>query len=140
MEIKAGTYTLMKHGDASWAFSGFRVNGSRLIQEAGHLRAEGVKKFDRKNARTTVDFTVTRTHESLEDAESHVLSHELDVPNRATVSFIGIGLTGNRVRRYLENAGIETVDVSMVGRTTFTTYRIAGGRMLKQNPGTNASS
>jgi len=139
MEIKAGTKILMKAGDGDWNISGLRIQGNRRIQRAEHLRAPGIKVYDRKNVETTVEFTVSQLHESIEDAELHILEHELDIPNRATVTITAIGLQGQRIRRYLKDAGIPSIDHRLMGRTTFTTYRIVGGEMLKQNPGTNTT-
>ena len=136
MEIKIGTVTVLEHlATTPWSVQGFRISAQRSQEIVGYLRAEGIKVKERKNRQTTIEFTVTRTFTSIEDAEVHILEHDLDVPEVATVRIMAVGFSGNRIYRYLENAGVSVVDTAFVkGKTIRTSYRIAGGKILRTNP------
>ena len=139
MEIRVGTKLILKTGDEDFSFSGLRIASTRSSQTGRYLRAAGVKKFDRGNVETIIGLTVTQLHDAIEDAEVFLMEHELDVPNVANVTISAVALSGARIRRYLQNASVDVIDIAMMGKTTMTTYRISGGEILKQNPGTNSS-
>ena len=52
---------------------------------------------------------------------------------------MAVGNSGNRIFRYLKDAGVMVVDTGFVkGKTIRTSYRITGGKMLRTNPATNS--
>ena len=140
MEIKIGTVTVLEHlATTPWSVQGFRIGAQRAQEIVGHLRAEGVKVKERKNRRTSIEFSVTRTFSTIEEAEVHILEHDLDVPEVGTVRIMAVGNSGNRIFRYLKDAGVMVVDTGFVkGKTIRTSYRITGGKMLRTNPATNS--
>ena len=104
----------------------FRVNGSRIVQEAPLFRASGVTPIDRKNEKTVVTFTRTRLHSSIAAAEQFILEHADAIPRSGKVEFIS---DNSAVTRFLEPAAISVVESSYLGVTTVHRYQIVGGQM-----------
>src|SRR5215470_16705810 len=57
--------------------------------------------FDRQVRRTTVDFQVTRTHDTLEHAEQYIADHDAAIPSAGDVLFT---TTGGALRYLLHAA------------------------------------
>ena len=114
--------------------AGFRINGQRLTQTAQFLRAEAISVFDRKNHQTTVTFSITRLHESTQDAEVFILEHSTGLKHSGLIAFIAQGSHGRETVRYLQAACITVDDASYIGLSTRHNYTIIGGRILNQKP------
>jgi hypothetical protein len=136
VKVKIGTTWLAGHPDDPYKsqVSGWRQNGTRLIQEARYLRAEDVQVFDRRNKQTRISFSVTRYHSTTDAAEAFAVQHFDDIPGRAHITIEIQREGGGTILRYLRNAVILSVDSTLHGRTTRHTYQITGGAILKQDP------
>ncbi|MDR1414074.1 MAG: hypothetical protein LBI56_04030 [Puniceicoccales bacterium] len=75
MRISLGTIVLAKGNIADEQPYDFKLTNARQVQIAAALRADAVKGFDRGNRQTTLEFKVSRRHESAEEAQMHVLQH-----------------------------------------------------------------
>ena len=104
-----------------------RVNGRRVVQENGRLRAAAMQHFDRGNLKHTITFEVSRIHPSLIAAEAFILDHPSQMPGSGTVTFIAQGPNNTLITRVLPQAVIPTVQCLYTGITTTHSYTIHGG-------------
>jgi len=111
-----------------------QINGRRIIQIAQLLRADEIKMFDRKNHQTTVSFSVSRLHSSVQASECFILEHSTGLPGQGLVTFVATDDNGRDVERHLQAACIEIDESRYIGRSTHHTYTVIGGKMLKQKP------
>jgi hypothetical protein len=114
----------------------FKINGTRLIQEAAFFRSNAKSFYDRGNRKTEITFDTTRSFPDQNTAETFVFMHETQFPSQTqnpgqflvtlTAGPAGAGATTNR---YLKNATLETVTSSLMGCTTKHSYKLTGGAM-----------
>lgn len=108
----------------------FRINGSRLIQEATFFRATSRAFYDRGNRKTEITFDTTRQFNDQVSAESFILLHETQFPGQFLATFIaGRSGAGATASRFIKNAVVESVSSALIGCTTKHGYRITGGVM-----------
>jgi len=81
--------------------------------------------FNRNVRRTTVDFQVTRSHDTLEHAEQYIADHDAAIPSSGPVQFT---TTNGGVRYMLNAALIRHQLIGEIGKTTEHSYHIEGGR------------
>lgn len=124
------TNYVLADSPASIPLTNFKINGSRLIQEATFFRATSRSFYDRGNRKTDVTFDTTRNFADQVSAESFILTHETQFPGKFLVTFMaGRSGAGSTASRYLKNAVVESVASSLTGCTTKHSYRITGGVM-----------
>lgn len=136
MRIKYGNVILAEHGDSDWIVNDVQIGHRRMLQVDGRTRASGVKVKDRKNVQTTVTIQTTRIHATNQEAGIYLLEHEDDLPQDVDLLVIEELSTGGGIaRRYLQDAGLEQVNVRrLAGKTTTQDYVLIGGKILKQAP------
>jgi hypothetical protein len=78
LSITIGSLTLATESDA---VSELRLGGEIATEVLRGLRAPLAKPVNRGNHLDTVSFSVTRTHESLVEAQKHLVSHYLKFRN-----------------------------------------------------------
>lgn len=122
-------FELAGHGHTSPA--DLRINGELVAETAEYLRATVVDVFNRGNRRTSVTFSVTREHASVEAAQLYLLRHEVNVPRSGLVTFEAEQARGSL---WMYDAVLNTVSSSHVGATTLHSYSILGGEISNINP------
>ena len=132
MKVQIGSTWLAEGGRES--VSDFRINNEDILDVEAFLRATEISVFNRGNRKTTVKFSVKRTHDSVEAAETFILEHSTDMPGHGLVTFVAVSATGSETSRYLQDASVEVAEASYTGSTTYHTYTIIGGRMLTVRP------
>lgn len=124
-------FELADHGYTSP--DNLRINGETMADTAEYLRAAAVEVFDRGNRRTSISFSVTRTHASLEAAELFILKHETTLPRRGLIEFEA---HQGRGRAWLYDAVLTQASCSHKGVTSVHDYAILGGAVSSVNPNT----
>lgn len=125
-------FVLADHGVTTVA--DFRFAGQRTIEVVDLIRAADVRIFDRKNRRSTVTFRVSREHDSHAAAEQFIFDHEMACPATGMLTIECITPSGARKYYYIRGVGIEVVEATYKGSTTFHTYNIVGGMITKTKP------
>jgi hypothetical protein len=107
----------------------------RKIQVAETFRGDDVETFDRGNRETTVEFEVSRTFPTQEEADVYVLEHEETVPSSGIVMFTAYQPNGQKVVRYLTDGKVRAHElVEQIGVTTRHEYVIVGGLIQQAVP------
>jgi hypothetical protein len=149
VNIKIGNYQLA--GDGSDSVSDFSIENTSRIQIVEGIRRLNVLPIDRGNVRTVVSFKVTRKFETIDQAESFILSHgntnvqfvgqngmakPLTAPNaipRSGLVTIQSGtVNGRRTLLFFRATAIETVQSSFIGLTTMHRYTMMTGQIKKK--------
>lgn len=112
----------------------FKIVNDRLIEPAQFLRAEAGKFYDRKNRTTTVTFSVTRLHATLQDAELFLLTHESAMPRAGLVTFTARSDADEELSRYLADALVSVAEATYTGVASRHFYKITGGLLLTAPP------
>lgn len=111
-----------------------RVGGAQVVQEAQLFRALAAAWFARGNHSQTVSFSVTRAHNTVEDAEWFILTHYAALPKEGDLVFV-IGTGAGERAVMLEDAVLQGApEIRNEGSTTFTTYNLAGGLLTNTEP------
>lgn len=105
-----------------------------MTQEVNPIRAEYATFLDRGNKRKQISFSVTKQHNSYAAAELYILDHDEDVPTQGLLTFQMKKDGGGVIERYVENAVIEALECSHLGVSTFHTYQIKAGKIVKKKP------
>lgn len=124
-------FELAGHGPTAPA--NLRINGQTVAEAAEYLRAATVEVFDRGHRRTTITFSVTRIHASLETAELYLLKHETTLPRRGLVEF---EVWQGRGRAWWYDAVLIQSACSHQGVTSFHEYTLVGGAVSGLPPNT----
>lgn len=132
MQISIAGFDLAKGGREGP--QGLRINGQRVVQSVEFLRGDATQQIARGNRTTSISFTVTRGHNTIQDAERFCLEHELDVPDSGLITLVA-GTGGTVVSRYLTGC-VSAIECVHEGTMTVTSYQLVGGKMLKQKPTT----
>jgi hypothetical protein len=133
VQIKINTYDLTPEIRGHRPVSNITINGARLFQTVGSLRAEFVQHFDRFNQETVISFDTTREHATAEDAMAFALLHEDLVPRQGLAEFT-MQYGSKTIRRWLADAAVTAVASRAAGIVTFHSYELRGGEMLLQTP------
>lgn len=120
-------------GDGEIGPQGLHVNGQILPQPAEFLRAEEIKVFNRKNARTVIAFARTQRFDDLADAEVFLWEHCAEVLIQGLLTITAKSET-KEVERYIQNALCRSYNAHQLGVTIFTDYEILGGKILTERP------
>ena len=132
MKIKINDFWLCEDGQL--APNSLRVNGRRLTQVAALIRSESSAVWNRRNTVTTISFSVVREHDTVREAESYMLEHEVAIPGSGVVTFICYdGCAGESVF-YFDAGALETTEASQIGCSTEHTYQLIGGRITTEKP------
>jgi hypothetical protein len=103
----------------------FKINGQPLVQVGEHLRAVNAKPYGRGNMKTTVSWTATKEHNSMQEAEAFQLLHHSEIPT--TGSLVCTAEGNGRAPYTLSNAQLQSHDGSRIGVTTIHKYIFTGG-------------
>jgi len=133
MKIKIGTFSLTGDDMREWP-DNLRINGRLLAQESQFLRAVQVRMRARGNRKTVITFDIKRLHESIQEAQTFMLLHFVDVPNSGLITLSCVSDGGGEKDIYLANGVAEVVDYSHKGQTSFYTYQITGGQPTETKP------
>ena len=127
MLVKIGSYEICNGTLAGGvAIRDLRPVNNRLFDVVVPLGDLDVTLFDRVNTTCDLTFTVARTFDDQETAETFLLQLDSNLPSSGTVTFTTTGPTP--VTRTIPNGYV--VDHSLVqeqGATTFHQYHIIGG-------------
>jgi hypothetical protein len=116
------------------ALADLQVNGERMLDVQGLVRAEFVTVFDRRNRKKTITFNTQQEHEGIAKAMMHAFDHDQTVPAIGLVEF-HVSDGQFEFKRWMKNAGIDAVEIPRhLGVRTWQRYRIIGGEVLKQQP------
>lgn len=127
MKITHGSNVLAEDAKLIWS-SGMRVDTSLEVQTTQGLRAAYAKHRARGNMQNSVSFTVTRRHDSVEEAEEFYLSHAQEVSGKADANF-ECGEPGDTEVLSMNGANLHVSAISRRGVTTTHTYLLAGGEI-----------
>jgi hypothetical protein len=129
MKIFIGEIALAGGVEAQESPCDMTIRNEREVQIVGVLRGNSAVSYDRGNQRTILNFTVTRRHNSIEDAQKFILMHAANLCNlSASVSVIEEPSGDEYV---LPNATVVGVRSSSLGSTSTHEYRIVGGNFFK---------
>ncbi len=108
------------------AIGQLRYQVARLIDVVAPIGVANPVLFDRVGRKTTIDFTVQRTHSDAGDAESFIANLDLELPSigdvKITTTSGGVG--------YLQSAKVTQHNSQQIGATTTTSYTIVGGQII----------
>jgi hypothetical protein len=107
--------------------SGFQLQQNRVSQTATGLRWIEAVNHERGNIVTEITFTVHKVHADADTAERFVLGEANRVPSEATAYFY-VG-AGDRYKLWLTNATVDSISSSFIGKSSFRSFRITGGKM-----------
>jgi hypothetical protein len=109
-----------------FALADFRISVARLIDIVFPIGALNPLTFDRTTRESTLDFMVSRVHDSPEDAELYIAAHDAAIPSSGPVQVT----TSDGEIRYLMEAKLITHQlIRQIGKTTFHSYHIEGGQI-----------
>ena len=99
------------------------------LQEITAVGAASMVFRPRGNKKTTLTFTVDRTHESAEDAADFCVRHETQFPVQGLFTY-----RTDRGELYLPGAVASVTQYSFRGASTTHAYRVVGGSFLTKLP------
>lgn len=135
MLVKIGTYTLVGGTRAT----GMGVRWERLSAGRGvevYYPVRGAAKTrDSGNDVTDVAFAVSREFETIEEAETFLADHPVDVPRSGLIQFISKRSNGQELVRYLRDGRVMAVElVEHTGVHVVHRYSITGGVYTRTRP------
>lgn len=113
--------------------SGWQLDGERDVQVIKGIRAVEVTPVDRQNTATSLKFTVTRDHDTIEAAELFAMTHELELANKGVLVMTASAGQANQAVVYLK-AQLKNVSVKYEGMLSMTTYTFMGGKTATKRP------
>lgn len=133
MLVKIGSYDICD-GTLSGgvAIGQLRYGVDRVIEVVVPLELVDPETFDRGGRKTTINFTVQRTHSSAGSAEEFIAGLDQDLPSSGTVL---LTFTSG-VTMAIPNGKIMNHSSAQLGSLTTTNYTIVGGRA----PGSGSGS
>ncbi|MDR1414145.1 MAG: hypothetical protein LBI56_04420 [Puniceicoccales bacterium] len=129
MKISVGEIILARGDVADEHPYDFKLSNIRQIQIAMAMRAGAVRGFDRGNLQTTVEFKVSRRHESVGEAQTFVLQHAASLNGVASTLAIVEEPSGNVY--LLNDIVIGEVQSGSEGVVSVHFYKIIGGLFTK---------
>lgn len=128
MKIKIGTITLAAGTEVNESPYDLKISNTRSVQVSSSIRGECVKSFDRGNQQTVLEFTVTRKHESTEDAQIFTMQHASSLNNLA--DYLSITEEPSGSIYYLTDASIAEIRSVSTHNTSTHEYKIVGGKFV----------
>lgn len=110
------------------------LNGERLTQLMARLRATKIKSKSRDNKKSTVNFTVTREHNSIPECQAFMFKHFAGLPGEGTARFHMIDPAGPSSSLYMPDSTLDASSGIHKGRSSIFTYTIVGGHPQVENP------
>jgi hypothetical protein len=129
MKILVGTFVLAGGSSANEQPYDFKISHSRQVQIATSMRAAAVKGFDRGNQQTTLEFKVSRKHDSVEGAQAYVIQHAASLNGLS--STLTIIEEPSQDVYLLSDAVISETQSTGEGIVSLHAYRIVGGNFTK---------
>ena len=126
--ISEGTTTWLANGGRE-SIDGLAIDGQRIVQVGTFIRAEEITPFARKNKKTTITFSVSREHNSIEDCGNFILTHAAELPFQGTLHMISIAAGGAEYEKILPNATIISDRSRQMGQSSFHSYTFIGGQL-----------
>ncbi len=130
MQLQIGTVPLTGEvpDESVCDFKGAPVSA---LQESPAIGAAGVVFFPRGNRKSTVTFTINRTHASAEAAADFLIRHESQFPVQGLFTYkTDVG------ELYLAAAVADVTSYTFLGASTTHAYRVVGGAWLTTLPQT----
>lgn len=131
MKINIGTIVLADGVEKNEAPYNVKISNTRAIQVTQSIRGESVKSYDRGNQQTTLEFTVTRKHESIEDAQMFILQHSSSLNNLS--DYLTIIEEPSNLVYYLTDATIAEINGYVTNNTSTHQYKVIGGKIVEGN-------
>ena len=128
MQLTIGQVPLSR-GAPEEAVQNLRGLPESSVQEIAAVGAANVAFQLRGNKKTTLTFTVERTHGSAEDAADFCVRHEAQFPLQGLFTY-----RTDRGELYLPGAVAVVTQYTFRGATTTHAYRVAGGGFVKRIP------
>ena len=132
MQLSIGKVTLSR-GAPEETVQNLRGVPESQLQEITAVGAASVVLQPRGNKKTTLTFTVKRTHGSAEDAADFCVRHDTAFPAQGLFIY-----HTDRGELYLPGAVASVSQYSFRGATTTHAYRVVGGSFLTQLPSSAA--
>lgn len=129
MKISMGTVVLIAGDAANERAYDFKITNTRQIQIATGVRSVTVKGFDRGNQQTTVEFRVSKRHDSAQKAQEYVLQHAASLKNLSPT--LTITVEPSQETYALGDAAIGDVQSESEGIVSSHFYKIVGGNFTK---------
>ena len=128
MQLSIGKVTLSR-GAPEETVQNLRGVPVSQVQEITAVGAASMVLQPRGNKKTTLTFTVERTHGSAEEAADFCVRHETQFPVQDLFTY-----RTDRGELYLPGALAEVTQYAFLGATTTHAYRVTGGCFLTKLP------
>ncbi|MDR1433085.1 MAG: hypothetical protein LBI61_01955 [Puniceicoccales bacterium] len=129
MKISMGTVVLVAGDSSNERAYDFKITNTRQIQIATAVRSATARGFDRGNQQTTVEFRVSKRHDSAQKAQKYVLQHAALLKNLSPT--LTIAVEPSQEIYALSDAAIGDVQSESEGVVSLHFYKIIGGNFAK---------